>query len=58
MIPDLPSGYKERMDIHVLALMPHAQGITELCGEFCCETVELSDGDITVTIQPNRKPEK
>ena len=49
-IPDLPRGYKERMDEATLTLMPEARRVMEICREFECETVNLSDGDIHVAI--------
>ena len=59
--PDLPAGYKERMDKEVLTIMPAARRVMEICREFCSDSVELTDGDITVRLTQNagnegRKP--
>lgn len=48
--PDLPKGYKERMDKEVLTIMPAAKRVMEICREFCSDSVELTDGDITVRL--------
>ena len=52
-VGDLPPGYKERMDKATLSIMPQARRVMEICGEFCCNNVVLTDGDIKVTIEPN-----
>lgn len=49
-VPDLPGGYKERMDDATLKLMEQARKIMEICKEFACDNVELTDGEITVVI--------
>jgi len=49
------------MDKEVLTIMPAARRVMELCREFCSDSVELTDGDITVRLTQNagnegRKP--
>ena len=53
--PDLPAGYKERMDKEVLTIMPAARRVMEICREFCSDSVELTDGDITVCLTQNKQ---
>jgi len=50
-IPDLPAGYKERMDAAVLKLMPEADRIYEICREFCCDNVVLEGDGYEVIIK-------
>ena len=54
--PDLPTGYKQRMDKEVLTIMPAAQRVMEICREFCNDSVEITDGDITVRLAQNARP--
>ena len=51
--PDLPDGYKQRMDKAVLTIMPVARRVMEICREFCSDSVEITDGDITVRLAQN-----
>jgi len=56
--PDLPTGYKERMDKEVLTIMPAARRVMEICREFCSDSVEITDGDVTVRLTQNKKERK
>ena len=53
--PDLPGGYKERMDAAIIILMPEAKRILEICQEFASYDVVLTDGEVEVTISQNRQ---
>lgn len=54
-VPDLPPGYKERMDKSVIVVMDEAKRIMEICNEFECETVEFGDGTLSVVIKPTKE---
>ena len=42
------------MDKEVLTIMPAAQRVMEICREFCNDSVEITDGDITVHLTQNK----
>ena len=48
--PDLPTGYKDRMDREVMNIMPAAARVMEICDEFCGDSVEITDGSIIVRL--------
>ena len=50
-IPDLPEGYKERMDSCASNMMPHAKRAWEIVEEFCAEDLLLTYGEIEVIIR-------
>ena len=55
MIPDLPKGYKERMDVAVLSIADSAEIAMDIAQEFGCASLTLNHGDIEITIRPNKQ---
>ena len=49
--PDLPKGYKERMDVAVLNIADNAETAINIAQEFDCASLTLNHGDVEITIK-------
>ena len=49
--PELPAGYKERMDAAVMNLLPEAAKAFDIVDEFGCDNLVVNGNGVKVIIQ-------
>ena len=49
-IPNLPDGYRQRVEALVLDIMPMAEKVMDICEEFCGDSLVIGNGELRVRI--------